>query len=125
VAGFSGVGPAPGTCQIAATVTEIGRSLNDDVPSHGEAGATVTLDPWPEGVRGPIYFRYLAPGLIVPDRELGETTRDGGVLFLEAPPGDYTLTAHKEGARFTPARVRCRAGWVVNASPPFSLQEVP
>lgn len=125
IAGISGVGPAPGTCQIAATVTEIGRSLYDDAPSHGEAGATVTLDPLPEGVRGPIYFRYLAPGLIVPDRSLGETTRDGGVLFLETPPGEYTLTAHKEGARFTQAQVRCRAGWVVNASPPFSLQALP
>ena len=125
IAGITHISPSPAKCQIASTVTEVGRSLYDDVPSHGEAGATVTLDPMPEGVLGPIYFRYLAPGLIVPDRGLAETTRDGGVLFLEAPPGEYTLTAHKEGARFTPVKVECRAGWLVNASPPWGIQTLP
>ena len=28
----------------------------------------------------------------------GETSEDGGVLFIQVPPGEYLLTAHKRGA---------------------------
>lgn len=117
--------PLPDRCQIAATVTAVGLSIDSPTPSHGEAGATVTIDPVPtEGV-GPIYFNYYGPGSILPDRALRETTRDGGVLWLNVPPGEYTLTAHKAGMRFTQARFRCRAGVLVNASPPMGLQALP
>jgi|GEM_PF-3542389 len=43
-------------------------------------------------------------------------------VFLNVPPGDYVLTAHKAGMSFTPAAIRCRAGVLVNASPPWGLQ---
>lgn len=119
------VWPSSNRCQIATTVTQVGVSMYDAAPSHGEAGATVTIEPEPAGAVGPIYFRYLGAGAIVPDRRLHETTRDGGVLYLNAPPGEYTLTAHKDGVRFTEVRVRCRVGWLVNASPPWGLQALP
>lgn len=119
------VRPSRDRCQIATTVTERGLSLYDDVPSHGEAGATVTLEPRPADVVGPIYFQYVAPRAIVPGRWLDRTTRDGGVLFLDVPPGEYTLAAYKVGMQFTRVRIRCRAGWLVNASPPWGLSALP
>ncbi len=112
-------------CQIATTVTAVGLSLDSPVPSHGVAGATVTIEPTPAEGFGPIYFQYYGPGSILPDRSLTQTTRDGGVLWLNVPAGDYVLTAHEDGMRFTQARFRCRAGWLVNASPPMGLQAVP
>ncbi|MCA9659674.1 MAG: carboxypeptidase regulatory-like domain-containing protein, partial [Myxococcales bacterium] len=36
--------PDPATCQIASTVTRVGKSLYD-AGAHGEAGATVTITP--------------------------------------------------------------------------------
>ncbi len=113
----------PALCQIAATVTEAGRSLyTTDWPSHGEAGATVSIDPLPATFDGPIYFEYLGAGAILPDRDLTETSRDGGILFLDVPPGDYTLAASEPGVTFRPVRVRCEAGVLVNPSPPWSIQ---
>lgn len=92
------------------------------VDSHGEAGATVSITPAPSDVDGPVYFEYLAPHRIVPNRRLTETTRDGGVLFLNVPPGDYVLSASKAGVTCTDVRMHCEAGLIVNASPPWSLQ---
>ncbi len=113
----------PGLCQIATTVMEVGFMDYDNTgPSHGEAGAIVTIDPPVAVDSGPIYFQWLAPGRIVPDRTLTETSRDGGVLFLNVPPGDYVIDARKAGVTFRPVRIRCRAGLIVNASPPWGIQ---
>ncbi|MEZ4389709.1 MAG: hypothetical protein R3A48_01335 [Polyangiales bacterium] len=117
--------PQGDRCQIAATVTALGLSIDSPTPSHGEAGATVTIEPDPGDAVGPIYFNYYGPGSILPDRALRETTRDGGVLWLNVRPGEYVLTAHKAGVNITQARFRCRAGVLVNASPPMGLQVVP
>lgn len=117
--------PRDDRCQIAATVTAVGLSIDSPTPSHGEAGATVTIEPSPDDAVGPIYFNYYGPGSILPDRALRETTRDGGVLWLNVRPGEYVLTARKTGMRFTQARFRCRAGRLVNASPPMGLQALP
>lgn len=117
------VRPQADRCQIAATVTEVGRSLyTTDHPSHGEADATVTIEPGVGDGVGPIYFEYLGPGMILPDRDLTETTRDGGVLFPNVPPGDYVLGASKPDVTFREVRVRCEAGLLVNPSPPWSIQ---
>jgi len=105
-------------CQIVTTVTRVGKSLYDE-GAHGEAGVTVTIDP-PTGEEGPIYF----DSSVLPDRNLTETSDDGGVLFLQVPPGVYTLTATKPGATFRPLVMTCRAGWLVNASPPWGLQRL-
>ncbi|HET6612245.1 MAG TPA: hypothetical protein VFG83_09660 [Kofleriaceae bacterium] len=110
------VEPDPAKCQIVTTVTRVGKSLYDE-GAHGEAGATVTIDP-PTGNEGPIYFSEE----VLPDRTLTETTEDGGVLFLQVPPGVYTLTASKAGVTFRPVTMTCRAGWLINASPPWGLQ---
>jgi hypothetical protein len=57
------------------------------------------------------------------DRALTQTSDDGGgVLFIQVPPGDYLWTAHKPGKVITRVRMKCRAPFLVNASPPWGLQ---
>lgn len=104
-------------CQVPTTVTRVGKSLYDP-GAHGEEGATVTIDPPLPAEHGPIYFN----SSVIPDRSLSETSDDGGVLYIQVPPGEYVLTAHKPGVEFTPVKVKCRAGVLVNASPPWGLQ---
>lgn len=104
-------------CQMVTTVTRVGKSLYDE-GAHGEPGATVTLDPPLGPEHGPIYFG----SDVLPDRSLTETSDDGGVVFIQVPPGEYTWTASKPGVAFTQVRMKCRAGWLVNASPPWGLQ---
>ncbi|MDO9019683.1 MAG: hypothetical protein Q8S73_30850 [Deltaproteobacteria bacterium] len=113
--------PDPTRCQIATTVVARGYE-GYDPGGRGEVGATVTIDPPLPPDAGPVYFRYLSPSAIVPARELTETSLDGGVLFLNVPPGDYVLRAHKAGVTFNEVAIRCRAGVLVNASPPWGLQ---
>ncbi|MDB4928382.1 MAG: hypothetical protein JWM10_866, partial [Myxococcaceae bacterium] len=115
------VTPDPARCQIATTVIA-GGFTGYDPGGHGEVGATVTIDPPVPAEAGPIYFRYLGPGAIVPDRALAATSLDGGLVFVNVAPGDYVLTARKDGVRFTRAAVHCRAGALVNAAPPWALQ---
>lgn len=122
LAAFSEAEMDPDACQIATTVTCAGCDMWHGA-WHGEPGATVTIEPPLPASSGPIYFyRVSTNGVIYPDPTLTETTDDGGVLFLNAPPGDYVLTAHKDGVTFDDRRMRCRAGWLVNASPPYGLQ---
>lgn len=104
-------------CQMPSTVTRVGRSIYDP-GAHGEAGATVTIDPPLSAEHGPIYFN----SQVVPDRTLVETSDDGGVVFVQVPPGEYVLTAIKPGVEFRQIKLKCRAGVLVNASPPWGLQ---
>jgi hypothetical protein len=106
-------------CQMPTTVTRIGRSLYDP-GAHGEEGATVTIDPPLPAEHGPIYFN----SSVIPDRSLTETSEDGGVLYVQVPPGEYVMTAHKPGAEFRQVKFKCRAGVLVNASPPWGLQRI-
>jgi hypothetical protein len=104
-------------CQMVTTVTRIGKSLYDE-GAHGEAGATVTLDQPLLPEHGPIYFN----SSVLPDPSLTETSDDGGVLFVQVPPGEYVWTATKQNVKFTSVKMKCRSGWLINASPPWGLQ---
>jgi len=106
-------------CQMVTTVTRVGKSIYD-AGAHGEAGVTVTLDPPLPAEQGPIYFNKE----VIPEPGLTETSEDGGVLFVQVPPGDYTWTANKAGAMFTEVRMKCRVGFLINASPPWGLQQL-
>ena len=119
-----GISTDPGRCQIASTVTRRGASLYAGAPdgTHGEPDATVTIHPTPADVDGPVYFNGLAFDVIWPDRSLAATTVDGGVLFVNVPPGTYTLSAHKDGATIREVTVGCRPGVLTNAAPPWGLQ---
>ncbi len=104
-------------CQLVTTVTRRGKSIYDP-GSHGEAGATVSIDPPLPAENGPVYFN----ADVLPDRRLRETSPDGGVAYTQVPPGEYTWTAHKPGVIFSQIKMKCRAGLLVNASPPWGLQ---
>lgn len=117
LAALIGITPDPARCQMVTTVTRIGRSLYDP-GAHGLAGATVSIDPALPTESGPIYF----DATVFPNRALTETSDDGGVLYVNVPPGDYVWTATSPTATFTELRLRCRAGMLVNASPPWGLQ---
>ena len=80
----------------------------------------VSVDPPLSKEVGPIYFN----SEVRPDRTLVQTSDDGGVLFVNVPPGTYTLTGTKAGAVFTTLKMKCEAGWLVNASPPWGLQRL-
>jgi hypothetical protein len=107
----------PAACQIVSTVTRVGKSIYDP-GAHGEAGATVTLEPAIPAAHGPIYFG----ANVIPDPSLLETSEDGGVLFTNVPAGTYVMRAHKDGVTFEETTMKCDAGVLVNASPPYGLQ---
>lgn len=107
----------PAACQIVSTVTRVGKSIYDP-GAHGEAMATVTIEPALPAEHGPIYFN----DSVIPDRALTETSTDGGVAFVNVPPGIYLLQAHKDGVMFMTTTMKCDAGYLVNASPPYGLQ---
>jgi hypothetical protein len=107
-------------CQMPSTVTRVGKSIYDS-GAHGEAGATVTIEPPLGPEHGPIYFN----SSVVPDRSLSETSDDGGIVYIQVPPGEYVITAHKPGVEIRRIKMKCRAGWLVNASPPWGLQVLP
>lgn len=109
----------PTRCQMVTTVTRVGRSLYDE-GAHGQAGATVTIEPALPSESGPIYFN----ADVIPDRTVTATSDDGGVLFVNVPEGEYTWTASAEGMEFSTVRMKCRAGFLVNASPPWGLQRL-
>lgn len=110
----------PGACQIVSTVTRVGKSIYD-AGAHGEAGATVTLEPAIPAEHGPVYFN----AAVIPDPSLTETSEDGGVLYTNVPPGTYVMQAHKDGVTFEATTMKCEAGVLVNASPPYGLQALP
>lgn len=106
-------------CQIVTTVTRVGKSIYD-AGAHGEAEVVVTIDPPLSAEKGPVYFN----AQVIPEPGLTQTSEDGGVLYMQVPPGDYAWTATKAGAKFRPVRIKCRAGYLINASPPWGLQRL-
>jgi hypothetical protein len=106
-------------CQMVTTVTRVGKSIYDP-GAHGEADVIVTIDPPLPAENGPVYFN----AMVIPDKSLTRTSEDGGVLYMQVPPGDYTWTASKQGAEFRQVRMKCRIGVLVNASPPWGLQRL-
>jgi hypothetical protein len=105
------------SCQMVTTITRIGKSIYDS-GAHGELGVAVTLDPPLPAALGPIYFN----ASVIPDRSLKESSPDGGVLYVQVPPGEYTWTGTKPSAELTTVKMKCRAGVLVNASPPHGIQ---
>lgn len=120
LAGVVGVTPdEANACQMVTTITRIGKSIYDP-GAHGEADVTVSLDPPLPAAHGPVYFN----SSVIPDKALTLSSDDGGVLFTQVPPGEYTWTATKAGATFSTVKMKCRAGVLVNASPPKGLQRI-
>jgi hypothetical protein len=117
LAAIVGIDPDPTTCQIASTVTRVGKSLYDE-GAHGEAGATVAIDPALPAEHGPIYFN----AQVIPDADLTETSEDGGILYTNVPACVYTIRASKDGVMFEEVVITCDPDVLVNPSPPHGLQ---
>lgn len=123
VSGFTGRDPFEGGCVIVTTVGDarmVGMSFDEfiDFHPHGVEGATVSIEP---ADATPIYFN----ADVLPDAAQQTTSIDGGVLWPNVPPGEYTLRAAKEGMSFVEVHVRCDDGWVVNANPVWGLHAIP
>lgn len=119
VGGFTGKDPFEGGCVIVTTVGDprmVGMSFDEFIEfhPHGLAGATVSIEP---PLATPIYFN----DDVLPDLAQQTTSIDGGVLWPNVPPGEYTLTATLEGHEFATVHARCEDGWVVNANPVWGL----
>jgi hypothetical protein len=144
-----GITSDPEKCQMVSTFTRVGRTIGDPGP-HGQAGAILSIAPANAVIEeGPIYFG----DNVVPDRSRTYSSLDGGVLIINADPGDYTLTAscvsdpvqkaalleeyppeeypeedlrcETEDVQFETVRMKCRAGVFLNASPSYGLQALP
>lgn len=105
---------------IASTVSTQDPATFVNLGFPGEAGCTVSIDPPLPPELGPIYFDEQT----LPRRYLTETTRDGGILYVNVPPGEYTIYAHKSGIEFRPIKVKVFAGALTNATPPFGLRKL-
>jgi len=110
------VTPDPSRCQLVTTITRKGGTILEP-GAHGEAGVTVALAPELPAEHGPIYFN----ANVIPEKALTESSEDGGVLFVNAAPGEYVLSGEKSGATLGDVRFKCRAGVLVNASPPRGM----
>ena len=123
LATVTGIEVDPARCQIATTVSRAGTAPYGG-PGLGEPDAIVSITPPLPAENGPVYFRYVSNDVIYPDRKLTATTLDGGVLYANVPPGEYVLRADKPGKKFSTVKLRCRAGMLVNAAPPWGIQEM-
>ena len=91
-----------------------------DVYPHGLAGSTATMDPVRGNTRGPIYFN----SSVIPDVNQTSSSVDGGVLWVEVPPGWYQMTPSNPDAGVAPFLAHCENGRLVNASPPWGFYEL-
>ena len=91
-----------------------------DVYPHGLAGSTATMDPVRGNTRGPIYFN----SSVIPDVNQTSSSVDGGVLWVEVPPGWYRMTPSNPDSGVAPFLAHCENGRLVNASPPWGFYEL-
>jgi hypothetical protein len=108
--------PDPARCQMVTTVTRLSGTILEP-GAHGEAGVVVVTEPSLPAEHGPIYFN----ADVIPDRSLTESSDDGGVLYTNVPPGDYVWHGTKAGSELQDVKMKCRAGVLVNASPPRGM----
>jgi len=108
-------------CHVVTTIIANGKTLND-VP-QGEENAKLVLSP---AVNEPVfYFGIFKDGMFKGKtnpfpKGLTAATEDGGAGFANLPPRDepYTITAIKDGKKFSSAQFICRKGAFINISPP-------
>ena len=108
-------------CAVVTTVSDASMASVQDWEAFLErgdagelAGASAEILP-SSGLR--LYFNEE----VRPDPTKTETTTDGGVLWLNVSPGDYTLSASHPEASFPEVDIDCEAGRFINASPPKGL----
>ena len=109
------------SCHVTATITAYHKTM-DDLP-QGEAEAFAKL--FPAAQEQPFYFGIFESGPLKGKtnpfaKGLTKTSEDGGVAYFNLPPSEvpYTLTAEKNGVRFSEAQFLCRPDVFINISPP-------
>lgn len=112
----------PAQCVVVSTVSTKqvrGVSYQQFIAwgAHGVAGVTADISPQ-AGKR-----TYFNEG-VIPDASVTETSKDGGVVWTELPAGEYTLSAHGAGSQWPDVHVTCADGRIVNANPPWGLNQV-
>jgi hypothetical protein len=85
--------------------------------AHGVGGATASTDP---ALPSPIYFNEN----VIPDPSRTESSEDGGVIWIEVPPGTYRVSASHPSERFAEFTASCEPGRLVNANPPQGLYQL-
>lgn len=106
---------------VVATVGKSWASMHDDRLPHGDPGAIVNKI---RGAIGPVYFdRDVKPNIAQK-----KISVDGGVAWVNAPPGVHTVTARKKGVEYSKVKfvideddARCGIMLYI-ASPPDSIQ---
>jgi hypothetical protein len=120
--GEAGVGIDTSACIVVNTVTvpavyEMSTWEEfETLRPHGEPGVVMELAPTLDTVQ-PIYFNEF----IQPDPSLDASSVDGGVVWLNVPPGTYTVQGVHPDPNYEviPKTVTCDAGWFVNLNPPL------
>jgi hypothetical protein len=110
-----------GMCHVVVTVLARGKTWHD-LP-HGEPGARLVVTPATEQPifyfaahkRGPLKHKT---NPFVHTRK--QTSVDGGAAIVNLEPRrePYTVTAEKQGLRFSETKIWCRPGAFINVSPP-------
>lgn len=123
MASITGRDPFEDGCAIVTTVGDarmVGMPFAEFIEfhPHGVEGAVARLEP---EVVAPIYFN----DDVLPDPAQATSSIDGGVIWVNVPPGEYTLHAEKAGTEFVEVLVRCEQDWVVNANPVWGLHAIP
>lgn len=112
----------PAKCAVVTTVsTKQVRGVTYDQfidwGAHGVAGVQASIEPT-AGNR--TYFN----ANVIPDPTVTETSKDGGVVWTDVPDGDYTLSASGAGSAWPDVHVSCAAGRIINANPPWGLNQL-
>ena len=99
-----------GYCQVIATVTAKGKTLDDD--PQGEPGAKVDIvsDTWtgPEKPYSKIFYLGILLKKTFPYPGRKTTSEDGGVIFINVEAGHkYKVIATKKGVKFTTPEFTC------------------
>lgn len=115
-----------GTGIVNAMVVTVGKSwasMHSDLLPHGDPGAIAFLSPLVPAI-GPIYFNEG----VQPDPAWTATSVDGGVTWINVPPGEYSVTAQKTGVSYETVKFDINESDEENgiilyiASPPDSVQ---
>jgi hypothetical protein len=109
-------------CAIVSTfstrnVRDLGFRQFTAYGAHGVGGATAFSSP---PLPSPLYFNEQ----VLPDPAQRRSSIDGGVIWTRVPSGVYTIRARHASTRFASFVATCRPGRVVNANPPWGLNEL-
>ena len=117
-----GVDPKGTGCHVVTTISEIAIQSKTflEFTKHGPHGiADITAQTSPP-LPPPIYFNES----VIPDAKLTKSSRDGGVLWTNVPPGRYQVSASHPARKFDTFIAVCAPGRIVNANPPWGLREL-